>query len=282
MLQETIDLFAYYDFPRGDAKGGYLRCFRHEPMPEMSRTLLRPAMLVFPGGGYSALSQREEEPVATEFYAAGYDAFTLKYDLAPACYPLQLQEAAMAVAYLHENAEKLCLLPDKIAAAGFSAGGHLLGCVFALWDDPAVRAVLGDRCAAARPDAAVFGYPVVTSDPRVWHEGSFVNFCGGKVNADDYSIEKKVRRGCPPAFIWGNTPDDCVPAQNFVRLYAACLEQGVPAELHIFRDGWHGMSVCNEEVSGLPLPPACTYSQPWLPLCKTFLRTLDFAVRERA
>ena len=95
MLQETIDLFAYYDFPRGDAKGGYLRCFRHSPMPEMSRTLLRPAMLVFPGGGYSALSQREEEPVATEFYAAGYDAFTLKYDLAPACYPLQLQEATI-------------------------------------------------------------------------------------------------------------------------------------------------------------------------------------------
>ena len=104
---------------------------------------------------------------------------------------------------------------DKIAAIGFSAGGHLLGCISAIWDDPAIAAVLGDACAAARPDASVYGYPVVTAD-ECEHEESFENFCRKAVKAETYSVERRVRPECSPAFIWANTPDSVVPVQNAV------------------------------------------------------------------
>lgn len=278
MIIDKIDLFSYFGRERGGALAGTLTCYRHSQYAEMNRTTRHPAMLVIPGGGYSFVSEREGDPVALAFFGAGFDCFVLDYDVAPRfSYPVQVQEAAMAMMYIRKNAERLLLLPDKVAAIGFSAGGHLLGCISVLWDDPAVRELFGEECVSVRPDASVYSYAVVSSDPKIYHGGSFVNFCGTRALPDDYSIDKKVRPSCKPSFIWANTPDDCVRVENSVRLYQALTAAGVPAELHLFRDGWHGMTVCSEEVDGnRPLAPALAYTRSWLPLCKKFLATLGF------
>lgn len=279
MIEETVDLYDYFGAERKGATRGYLRCLRHEGLPEMGRALLRPAMLVIPGGGYVVVSQREGWPVALTFFGAGYETFTLEYDVAPVSYPAQIEQAAMAMAYIRRNAQAFGILPDKVAAIGFSAGGHLLGCISAIWDDPAIAAVLGDACAAARPDASVYGYPVVTAG-ECEHEESFENFCRKAVKAETYSIERRVRPECSPAFIWANTPDSVVPVQNALCLYEAYLQAGVPVELHIFRDGWHGMTVCTEETEpSVPIRPECAYVRPWVDLCRNFLKTLGFAVQ---
>lgn len=283
MILEEIDLYEYFRAERQGAPKGKLVCYRHGQIAEMNKRMRRPAILVLPGGGYEFVSQREAEPVAIEYYREGFDAFVLDYDVAPdAHYPCQIKEAAMAMMYIRKNAEELDVLPDKIAAIGFSAGGHLLGCISVLWDDPAVKEIFGGDCEMVRPDASVYSYPVVSSDPSIWHKGSFDNFCFGRVDPDDYSIDKKVRPSCKPAFIWGNTPDDGVPVQNSVRLYLAYLAAGVPAELHIFREGWHGMTVCSAETEGeLPMNPACDYVRPWVGLNVNFLKTLGFVPEKR-
>lgn len=281
MITETIDLLSYFGLKRKDEKNGKLVVYRHSAMPEMGDAAAhRPAMLVIPGGGYGFVSQREADPVAWEYFVEGYDVFVLQYDIAPLTYPVQITQAAMAMMYIRKNAEQFHILPDKIAAIGFSAGGHLLGCISTLWDDPAVRDLFGDECVKVRPDASVYSYAVISSDPKIAHLGSFENFCGKAVNADDYSIDKKVRPACKPAFIWANTPDTCVPPQNSLRLYEAYLNAGVPVELHIFREGWHGMSVCKEEIEHTrPVSEPCIYTRQWIQLCKTFLKTLGFCVK---
>ena len=278
MVLERIDLYEHFQIKREGAKAGTLACYRHGQVEEMNQKVVRPAMLVIPGGGYGMVSERETEPVAMEYYHAGFDAFVLYYDVAPVCYPVQLCQAAMAMMYIRKNAETLDLLPDKLAAVGFSAGGHLLGCISTIWDDPAVKALFGEECVKVRPDASVYSYPVVSSDEKIWHRGSFASFCGGKVRAEDYSIEKRVNSSCKPAFIWANTPDDCVPAQNSLRLYEAYLAAGVPVELHIFRDGWHGMSVCAVETErSFPVAEACVLTRSWIGLSESFLQSLGFA-----
>ena len=282
MIREEIDLYDYFHRPRGKAVSGTLAAFRHGQMNEMPVRTVRPAMLVLPGGGYGFVSQREAEPVAMEYYAQGFDVFVLDYDVAPVGYPVQLEEAAMAMMYIRRNAAAFDILPDKVAAIGFSAGGHLLGCIGTIWNDPAVKEIFGRESEKVRPDASVYSYPVVSSDPSIWHKGSFDNFCFGRVDPDDYSIDKKVRPSCKPAFIWGNTPDDGVPVQNSVRLYLAYLAAGVPVELHLFREGWHGMTVCSAETEGeLPMNPACDYVRPWIGLSVNFLKTLGFVPEKR-
>lgn len=47
----------------------------------------RPSVLVIPGGGYAMTSDREAEPIAMQFLAAGCNAFVLRYSVAPSASP---------------------------------------------------------------------------------------------------------------------------------------------------------------------------------------------------
>ena len=151
--------------------------------------------------------------------------------------------------YIRKTAQETDTLENCVAAVGFSAGGHLLGCISVLTDDPAIRRLFGDEWKKVRPDASVYGYAVVYDD----HEGegpvdSIDNFCNGKLDRKEYQYDDKVSSACSPAFIWTTSDDNSVPVSNSVRLYEAYVSAGVEAELHIFRKGNHGLSVCSPEV----------------------------------
>ena len=64
-------------FPNPASKArlvGYL----HDPLTEMpTYRTKRPCVLIFPGGGYEMLSEREADPVAFSFFKKGYQAFVL-------------------------------------------------------------------------------------------------------------------------------------------------------------------------------------------------------------
>ena len=120
-----IDLYAYFGLDKPEAGRGLLTCYELAVTPEISLERKSPAILIMPGGGYQGVSDREAEPVALTYTAAGYHAFVLRYSTAPAGFPTQLREAAMAMIYIRENADALHVRSDRVAALGFSAGGHL-------------------------------------------------------------------------------------------------------------------------------------------------------------
>lgn len=282
MDTEKIDLYASLGIERKGEKGGYLSSYRHKDLsPEMGVGKVRPAMLVIPGGGYAFVSLREGEPIALQYFAQGFDCFVLDYDIAPhRHYPVQILQAGMAMMFLRRNADKLCLDGEHIAAIGFSAGGHLCGCISLLWDDPALQAAFGKDCELVRPDASVYSYAVVSSGEHISHGGSFDNFCADVVNREDYSLEKKVRLSAKPSFLWANTEDSCVPVENSLLLYAALHKAGVPVEMHIYEKGWHGMSTLDENVFSEDVSdPMFAHIRSWLPLSFEFLKAHGFVVK---
>lgn len=279
MEVRKVDLFGYFGLDRGEAEKGTLTAYLHADLTELKKKRVRPAMLVIPGGGYCSVSQREDEPIAVRFFAEGFDCFVLHYDVAPHCYPMQILEAGMAMLYLRREAAAFGI--DRIAAVGFSAGGHLAGCISFLWDDPALKAAFGDECRLIRPDAAVLCYPVVTSDERFWHEGSFRNFCKDKVPFETYSLEKRVHGEVPPCFLWATTTDDCVPVENALLLYGALKRAGGEAEMHLYEKGWHGLSTSDIEVYDEPDDPFYARTAGWFGLAVSFLRAHGYVVRSR-
>ena len=281
MITEKIDLYKWAGVERKGEEKGYLYSFRHMVVTEMNVRKTRPAILIFPGGGYCFVSQREGEPIALQYLAQGFDCFVLDYDIAPAHrYPVPLVQAGMAMMYLRREADKLTIDGEHIAAIGFSAGGHLCGCISLLWDDPALKAMWGEECERIRPDASVYSYPVVSSDKAVAHVGSFDNLCADVVDRKDYSLDKKVRPSAKPSCIWANSPDDCVPVENSILLYSALHKAGVPVELHIYADGWHGMATCDEEVNeGDVSDPMFRHIRTWIPLSVEFLKRFGFVVK---
>jgi acetyl esterase/lipase len=66
--------------------------------------------------------------------ARGFVAVTISYRLVPAAkFPAQIEDCKAAVRWLRANAAKYNIDPDRIAACGYSAGGHL-ACLLGVTD----------------------------------------------------------------------------------------------------------------------------------------------------
>ncbi len=221
----------------------------------------RPAILICPGGGYAELSEREAEPVAKAYFAAGYNTFILRYavgEKAKNFYPLR--QLASAMLHIRKYAKEWNTDGSKIAVSGFSAGGHLACSLGTLFNEqPFLKAL--NREGNIRPDAMVLSYPVITSDEFA-HEFSIATVSGAEVNTEQYiwfGLDRHVDDQTPPTFLWHTAADDVVPVENSLKMAAALSTRKIPYELHILPEGPHGMSVCNREVN-----TPCAYNGRWV------------------
>lgn len=237
------------------------------------RSLLRPGIVVCGGGAYMYVSDREMEPVALRFAAMGFNVYVVRYRVAPYRYPCAVQDIACAVAYVRKNAQRYQQDPNQIAVLGFSAGGHAACSLGVMWPDAALWAADGLTPEQVKPNAMVLCYPVITGGPHA-HRGSFVNLTGTTdlaVHAQ-YSLDEKVTEQTPPTFLWTTWDDAAVPCQNTLLMATALRAHNIPAELHIYPHGAHGLSLADETTwCSLPdmLEPTVT---SWPDLAATFLR----------
>lgn len=220
-------------------------------------------------------SDREAEPVAMQFLAMGYHTAILRYSVSPAVYPEALLQAGKAVSWLKEQEDKYGIDPDKIVVMGFSAGGHLAGNYGVSWRKPFVREALGVEEEMLRPAGLILCYPVITSGEKA-HKGSFEALLGERLEElkDEVSLEKQVNEDVPRTFLWHTAPDDCVPVENSLLFFQALLEKHIPAELHIFPEGGHGLSLANEDTmtnEGYGVQEAC---QNWILLAKKWMESV--------
>lgn len=115
----------------------------------------RPSVLVIPGGGYEMTSDREAEPIAMQFLAAGFNAFVLRYSVKPSIFPVALLEAAEAMRRIRTHADEWHCDADAIAVIGFSSGGHLAANLATSASDDVLAAhgYDADTVRPERPDA---------------------------------------------------------------------------------------------------------------------------------
>lgn len=280
MIHEMVDLYGYCGQLRRDETGGRLTCWIQQTPVAVSPDRKRPAVLILPGGGYHHTSHREAEPVALRFAAQGYAAFVLHYSCAPSGFPVALREAAMAMTYIRRNAGAFEIDPRKVAALGFSAGGHLCGCLGTLFDSPEVSDLgTPDQL---RPDALGLCYPVAVSWGRT-HEGSFDNLCGAdQTLRKRLSLERLVRPDMPPAFLWHTREDTSVPCRNSLILAQALEEAGVDFALHIYRSGKHGLSTADAMAYPSHDLPRISWDVPgWLEACVRFFGEIGLTVTDK-
>lgn len=234
---------------------------------------IRPCVLICPGGGYGFISDREEEVIAMHFLAEGYAVFMLSYSVEPHLFPAQLREVAAAMELIHSNAEKWMCDPNRIAIAGFSAGGHLAAHYSNAYDIPEVREIFPESKPA---QAAILSYPVITADSAHCHANSFRRLLGheyplSREELDKFSCDRLVSRRTPPTFLWHTVADELVPVQNSL-LYAQALAScGVPFELHIYPAGFHGLSTV-DDVTNSGLDEKMVRAKAWLQNMKDWLK----------
>lgn len=206
------------------------------------------AVIVCPGGGYGGLAMDHEgHEVARWFASFGVTAAVLRYRHAQGYkQPIPLGDAQRAIRYVRANAKDLGVDPKRIGIMGFSAGGHLSASAATSWVSGASDAADPLDRVTSRPDFAVLAYPVITMTSPFTHTGSRDNLLGAKASAEliaKNSPEQHVTRETPPTFLFSTTNDDVVPVENSLMFYTALRKAGVPAELHIYRAGPHGMGL---------------------------------------
>lgn len=235
------------------------------------------AVIIFPGGGYVMTSYCEGEPIALAFAARGIAAFVVRYSVAPAVYPQALCEAALAVRTVRENAGRWNIAPDKISVCGFSAGGHLAADISVAWNDRIITDHLDGNAEDYRVNGSVLGYPVIVYG-KYAHTGSFRNLLGEQFteeNAEKLSLEKLVNDQTPPAFVWHTYDDNCVPSMNSIEYVRALAVHGIPAELHIYPHGVHGLSLGTVYCAQDPAKPSVNEDvQGWIDLAARWIDRL--------
>lgn len=216
------------------------------PAPEEKRT---GAMVVIcPGGGYGVLAtDHEGQQVARWFNTIGVSAAVVKYRLGPKYHhPAPLNDAQRAIRYVRANAESLKIDPHRVGIMGFSAGGHLASTVSTHFD--AGDAASSDPVAkqSSRPDFSVLCYPVISLKSSFGHKGSVRNLLGENPDPaliESLSNETQVTKETPPTFIFHTGEDKGVPVQNALVYYQALVEHDVPAEIHVYQHGPHGVGL---------------------------------------
>lgn len=191
-----------------------------------------PAVLVIHGGGWDSGERAQVERIARRVARRGYVAMNVTYRLAPAArFPAALADLQQAVLWLRAHAAALDVDPTRVAAFGYSAGGHL-------------AALLGGigpgephHVPGAEVQAVVAGG--APTDLRKFQGGVLVpRFLGERWSEGSRAFREAspvahVSPGDPPVFLYHAAGDTLVPADH-ARDYRAALEAaGVPNELYV-------------------------------------------------
>jgi acetyl esterase/lipase len=217
--------------------------------PEQRPAVL-PALLWIHGGGY-VLGSVEADDVKAKMLALSLNCVvaSVEYRLAPEHpFPAPLEDCYAALKWLAANTAQFGINPERIAIGGASAGGGLAAGLGLLTRDRAeVNLCYQLLIYPMIDDANVEQAGPTLSDAPLWTRANNLigwrAYLGQEPGSDGVSpyaaaFRAEDVRGLPPTYIGVGTPDlfrdeDIAYAQRLMRA-------GVPTELHVYADGFHG------------------------------------------
>lgn len=208
-------------------------------------------VIVCPGGGYAHLAMSYEgTDIAKWLNTMGISGFVLKYRLGPKYHhPVELEDAQRAIRYVRAHAAEFGIDPHRIGIWGFSAGGHLASSAGTHFDSGTPNSLDPIDRESSRPDFMILSYPVITFEEPYAHRGSRDALLGPNPDPaliELLSNEEHVTKDTPPTFLFHTSDDPVVPVQNSINFYLALRRAGVPAEIHIYEHGRHGVGLAQD------------------------------------
>ncbi|MDX1682048.1 MAG: alpha/beta hydrolase fold domain-containing protein [Phycisphaeraceae bacterium] len=193
-----------------------------------------PAIVFFFGGGWNGGTPRQFVPHADYFARRGMVAMAAEYrvknphGVSPAeC----VKDAVSAMRYVRAHAEEMGIDPDRIAAGGGSAGGHLAA---------ATATVTGfeeadeDETVSYVPDALVLFNPVFDNGPGGYGHERVKDYW------EPFSPLHNIERGIPPSITFLGREDHLIPVSVVEKWQEKVEAVEGRADIHFYDDAGHG------------------------------------------
>jgi len=219
-----------------EAGGRALRLFVYMPKG-WAATDRRPALVYIHGGGWVGGNPGAVGSIGKPFVTAGMVVFSVEYRFAvkgPGFDPaVCIEDAKSALRYVRSHAREFGVDPDRMAAGGSSAGGHLSAACALL---PTFDAAMDDKTVSCKPNALVLLQPVLDNGPQ---GGYAANSPVIKKNVKAYSPAHNIVAGAPPAVLFGGREDIAARLPLLEKFTANMKAAGNDCELFAY-DGKHG------------------------------------------
>jgi acetyl esterase/lipase len=194
----------------------------------------RPAIVFFFGGGWSGGNPAQFEPHCEYLASRGMVAMSADYRVKSrqGTPPFEcVKDGKSAVRWIRQNAKKLGIDPERLAAGGGSAGGHVAAATGTV---PGLEEEGEDLSMSSRPDALALFNPVYDNGPKGY---------GHSRVADRYkeiSPIHNIRKGTPPAIVFLGDQDSLIPVSTAEKYKALMEKAGSRSDLHVYAGQPHG------------------------------------------
>jgi acetyl esterase/lipase len=196
------------------------------------------------GGAWMRGEKAEAAGFASGMTSQGYLVVSINYRLYPtAKYPAMIQDVKCAIRALRANASEYNLDPDRVAAMGASAGGHLVALLGT--SDQSAEFDVGEYLDQSSRVQAVVAMAPVTDLTRTFPNADIelmrqVGF--GEDNIVEASPITHVTEDDPPFLLIHGDRDEVVPVEQSQLMYDRLLQAKIPAQLVIVKNGRHSLT----------------------------------------
>jgi acetyl esterase/lipase len=195
----------------------------------------RPAIVFFFGGGWVGGTPEQFRKQSAYLATRGMVGLRVEYRTLPkgdsgpptVC----CADAKSAMRYVRGHAAELGIDPQRLAAAGGSAGGHLAAftALVAGLDDPA-----DDLKVSCKPQALVLFNPVFNNGPGQWGHQRV----GDRYR--EFSPAHHISNDAPPAIVFLGDADKLIPVSVLRDFEAGMKIAGVRCDAHVYPNAGHG------------------------------------------
>jgi acetyl esterase/lipase len=203
----------------------------------------RPAIVYFFGGGWSVGTPLQFYRECAYYASKGMVAIAVDYRIANLDHstPFEsVEDAKDAIRWIRRNAVKWNIDPDRIVAAGSSAGGHLAAATGTLKEFETKQDSF-----SCKPNLLVLYYPVIDNSENGY------GFNLVKARYKELSPLHNIDHTTPPTLCILGTKDSLIPVKT-AETFRLCMEEnGVDCELHLIDGVGHPIFNYTQELSSV-------------------------------
>ena len=205
------------------------------------------AIAIFHGGGWSIGEASWAFGSAKKFAELGLMAIAVQYRLSNQnnISPLDaIDDARDFILWARENADKLNLDKNKLAAYGWSAGAHLIACTAVF---PSYGSIAG---ISSCPDALILKSPALSIVNDSW----FKKLLPEGASPEKHSPAENIKGKLPPSIILIGKEDSVTPLEGSALFHKNMKIFGNDSQLHIYEGVGHLFTPAGQADNGWPKP----------------------------